>query len=350
VLRVLVAAALFALVSAFEVDISLSNAAVDPSVHGSKLDLTFSLKNTLTTPVTVLKWNTPFDDASLVLKANFLNIETNGHQALYTGILAKRDAVPEDFLTIYPGETVSTSIDVLKGYGFQAAGAWNIKLDTYLNWAVGFHTELDGLTADHIVSRSVSVDVKSHSTLPDFFTPAAPGLLGGASTINCDASQTSTISTADKNAQTMSSSARNNAKCGDGYYATWFGTCTTQNQQTVSGNQQKIFDGLANAAYLVDCKGSSCSASTYAYVYPSDAKRNIYVCGAFWNAGGNCKYDSQRGTLIHEMSHFSTVAGTSDIQYGTSGCKNLAQSKPADAIRNADSYEYFNEASQCGLA
>ncbi|WP_308628312.1 M35 family metallo-endopeptidase [Massilia genomosp. 1] len=36
---------------------------------------------------------------------------------------------------------------------------------------------------------------------------------------------------------------------------------------------------------------------------------HLYVCGAFWRAPVTGT-DSQGGTLVHEMSHFTAVAGT----------------------------------------
>jgi len=109
----------------------------------------------------------------------------------------------------------------------------------------------------------------------------------------------------------------------------------------------KNFANIGNrqgAGYRVDCAGSSCSANTYAYVFPSDSTFTVYVCGAFWNASPNtCVADSRPGTIIHELSHFTPVAATQDIAYGQSACLNLATSNPANAIRNADSHEYLAE-------
>ena len=53
--------------------------------------------------------------------------------------------------------------------------------------------------------------------------------------------------------------------------------------------------------------------------------------------------DSKAGTLIHELTHFTVVAGTSDYAYGQSAAASLAISSPAKAIKNADSHEYFAE-------
>jgi peptidyl-Lys metalloendopeptidase len=60
------------------------------------------------------------------------------------------------------------------------------------------------------------------------------------------------------------------------------------------------------------------------------------TCAAF-------RHHSRGGTLIHEMSHFDVVAATDDIVYGQDGARALADSNPDDAIKNADSHEYFSE-------
>ncbi len=53
--------------------------------------------------------------------------------------------------------------------------------------------------------------------------------------------------------------------------------------------------------------------------------------------------DSKAGTLVHEMSHFTAVAGTDDHAYGQTNAKSLAISNPDLALNNADSHEYFAE-------
>jgi peptidyl-Lys metalloendopeptidase len=88
----------------------------------------------------------------------------------------------------------------------------------------------------------------------------------------------------------------------------------------------------------VDC---GCNESYYAYVYPNQPYK-IYVCKAFWSAPLTGT-DSKGGTLVHEMSHFTVVAGTDDLAYGQQAAGQLAISDPNKAINNADSHEYFGE-------
>ena len=73
-----------------------------------------------------------------------------------------------------------------------------------------------------------------------------------------------------------------------------------------------------------------------------DEPYNVYLCGAFWNADATGT-DSKAGTLVHETSHFTEIAGTEDLAYGQSSCKSLAKSNPANARNNADSHEFFAE-------
>ena len=63
---------------------------------------------------------------------------------------------------------------------------------------------------------------------------------------------------------------------------------------------------------------------------------------AFWTAPITGT-DSRGGTLLHEMSHFTVVAGTDDWAYGQTAAGALAGSDPARAVDNADSHEYFGE-------
>jgi peptidyl-Lys metalloendopeptidase len=90
---------------------------------------------------------------------------------------------------------------------------------------------------------------------------------------------------------------------------------------------------------VLDC--SCTDAGVYAYVFANQPYK-IYACPVFWTAPA-LGTDSKAGTMIHEMSHFTVVAGTQDFVYGQSGAAALAISNPANALRNADNHEYFAE-------
>jgi peptidyl-Lys metalloendopeptidase len=68
----------------------------------------------------------------------------------------------------------------------------------------------------------------------------------------------------------------------------------------------------------------------------------VYLCSGYWQAP-TTGTDSKGGTLVHESSHFTKNAATSDYAYGQSDCESLAKSNSSEAIENADSHEYFAE-------
>jgi peptidyl-Lys metalloendopeptidase len=126
-------------------------------------------------------------------------------------------------------------------------------------------------------------------------------------------------------------------------YTEWFGAADTTRHNTIKTHYNNLYSALDTQQIIFDCNCSAVDdpSSTYAYVYP-DKPYTIYLCGAFWNASLTGT-DSKAGTLVHETSHFTVVAGTSDYAYGQSDARNLATTNPDNAINNADSHEYFAE-------
>ena len=129
-------------------------------------------------------------------------------------------------------------------------------------------------------------------------------------------------------------------------YTTWFGVYDLSRYNTVSSNFSAISSAEDTAPVDFDC---SCPAypnnpGVLAYVYPT-LSYNIYLCSAYWGQPMTGT-DSKAGVLIHEMSHFTVVAGTNahfGEVYGQAAAKDLAITDPDHAIVNADSHEYFAE-------
>jgi peptidyl-Lys metalloendopeptidase len=153
--------------------------------------------------------------------------------------------------------------------------------------------------------------------------------------MSCSSTQTSQINTAQSQAVTQISRGRSVLSGGSSsLYTTWFGSYSTTNHNRVTGDFAAMAGAATKSRY--SCTGSSCSSNVYAYVFPSDSTQTIYVCGVFWSV------PSERAeTIVHELSHFSRIAGTNDYTYGRSSCQSLARSNPTNAIRNADNQCYF---------
>jgi peptidyl-Lys metalloendopeptidase len=160
--------------------------------------------------------------------------------------------------------------------------------------------------------------------------------------VSCSSSQQSSIDSALDEAKSYAiDSVHYLAKLtsGQSRYTTWFGTFSLGNLNTLKRHYHNIDTTFRTKSMSFDCGCSE--AGVFAYVYPNQPYE-IYLCPAFWSAP-MIGTDSKGGTIVHETSHFTIVAGTNDYAYGQTACKSLAKSNPSRAIMNADNHEYFTE-------
>ena len=314
--------------------------------------------NTSGSPQYVLKSHTPFEG----LSAPVFEVTRDGQPVRYLGKIVKRAApTAADYYLLKPGASYTVKVELSALYDMATTG----------DYAVRYHAASPQLFADaasvQAAAAGAGIATKHGQEIGELQSGAASmwidgarprgsreetqtlaemkaqsGLVTGASltTTSCSASQQSTITSALSSAQTYANNAdayMANTTMGS-RYTKWFGTVTSTRQSTVKSHFAAIKSALATKPVNVNC---GCTDSSYAYVYPSQPY-TIYVCNAFWSAPLTGT-DSKAGTLIHEMSHFTVVAGTDDWAYGQSAAASLAISNPTNAVDNADSHEYFSE-------
>ena len=267
------------------------------------------------------------------LEEALFEVTRDGRALPYVGMHVKRPApTTEDFVTLAPGVTFRVTVDLQSGYDLSLDGVYGIAYRGQTGFGPSarlIRSSVQPLLLAGRVPKPVEVGE---------ITPAA-GTLSFSG--RCDATQQSTIRTAITNATGYAAES-------DGYlaanvsatarYTEWFGTFSTAAHSQVKGQFANIRSAFETKPITVDC---SCKKSYYAYVYPSQPYK-IYVCRAFWSAPA-LGTDSKAGTMIHEMSHFTVVAGTSDFAYGQSAARTLAATNPTNARKNADNHEYFAE-------
>jgi hypothetical protein len=119
-------------------------------------------------------------------------------------------------------------------------------------------------------------------------------------------------------------------------YRTWFGEPDSR--------KAKVVDTLRKVSTSLDkdiTVHADFDVEAFAYVYQNQPD-HIWIAKDFLGAWSNSAViDSTAGVLIHEVSHYA--ANTQDVKYGVDECKDLANDEPDQAIKNADSYEYFCE-------
>lgn len=137
-------------------------------------------------------------------------------------------------------------------------------------------------------------------------------------------------------------------------YARWFGDYSLSNAEKVRSSLKGIVNAIRSGGVSVQCdqvEPDGCAAGEYAYVY-SDRPYNLHICPNFFDlpsmtnlrpGARRSDFGTREGTIVHEISHFSRVAGTDDHCYSRRDCSQMATRDPGRAIENADSYQYFTE-------
>lgn len=315
-----------------------------------RLTARFTLHNDTLETLRVLVWHTPLAGFSNDL---FL-VERDGEPVPYTGRLVKwGQPTAEDYVEIESGGFVSTTFDPSAVYDMSQPGHYTIRYRDEL-------LELEALHGRHAPPlkgasgvRIEGTEVVTNELLVQLnvFNKGTKGGGGDPQTrpptfVACTNEQQTALVQALETAALMSRESRGylqslpeGLRPTDARYDEWFGAYSPNNYSTVTTNFVAIESAFTAQTVQFHC---DCTSSSFAFVYPTKPYE-IHLCKAFWNAALTGT-DSRGGTLVHEMSHFDVVSNTDDVVYGQTACRGLADTQPQNAIRNADSHEYFAEA------
>jgi peptidyl-Lys metalloendopeptidase len=311
------------------------------------VDIVFTNKGE--TPIAMVKWYLPDGE----LEGDLFALARDGQPVNYVGPIVKRAAPAlQDLIALAPGESITRTVDLAVFYDMTQTGNYDIQYAATAQEMFGhksprgfenlmegkrLNAESSAVESQAIVSNKVSTFVEGRANaLMEQSLDKSVAFSG-----RCSATQQSTIGSAVGAAQTMANGSVNYLNGTPGAtprFTTWFGTYSSANWNQVKSHYVNIKDALDNKPLVFDC---ACKKSYYAYVFANQPYK-IYLCRAFWTAPLTGT-DSKGGTIVHELSHFTVIAGTSDYAYGQSLAKQLAISNPAQARQNADSHEYFAE-------
>lgn len=301
--------------------------------EGERVTVSVSFTNVAKHPVRLLSWQTGKDE----LEEDLFEITRDGEPVEYIGPHYKRPA-PEkaDYVTVAPGKTLTQSVELSNFYDLSKTGDYDIR------YAV--EVKETGKQGAALESGKVAAWIEGRESTTEKVEPSGGGLAGITSSLafsKCTVTQQATVTDGLNAASAMADGASNylaGTPSGTPRYVTWFGAYSSGGWNTAKTHFTAIKGAIDSKPLTFDC---GCKKTYYAYVYPN-SPYVVYLCKAFWSAPLTGT-DSKGGTIIHELSHFTAVAGTDDHVYGQSGAKSLAISSPSQALSNADNHEYFAE-------
>ncbi len=270
---------------------------------------------------------------------DLVSIIYEGVELKYTGMHVKRLApIATDYVYLEPGQSASEKIDLLRSYPINYKGDYSITLRDS-----GEHSDS---SAHAKASAAITINLDEDRLVRVFKrTPRFQ---------NCSAGQQSEIDAALTSAERIANEASfalqntpvalrpNSAR-----YTEWFGAFSAARYAQVQLGMSRIASATTNQTIGFNCDCSNQPgvdpSRTFAFVFPSDAF-NMTLCDVFFLVPREGT-DSKSGTIVHEISHFNIVAATDDFSSALDqrGSRNLANSSPASAIRNANAFEYFAE-------
>jgi len=298
------------------------------STFGSSLRVNFTVANPHSDrSISVLSYGTPLEGD--LYGASFEIYDRSGNPVAYVGKIGRRvwPPVADSFIQLAPSTSMEMYVDLADHYDFASAVPGH-----YMVRFVGsvFGTEFGQVfPASNWLLVEYRGDAKQSSS--DIDTPFA--------NINCKANENTEIATAVAGSKTETLKAHNcmSQRTCDAQAVRWFGVHNKANFDYDTAMFNKVHARLVNFPFKAHCNPAGCGANVYAYVYPNDATFTVYLCGAFWSQA-----NERVNTVVHEMSHFTSLGGTDDYAYGQSACLALAKSNPQRASHNADNVCYFS--------
>jgi peptidyl-Lys metalloendopeptidase len=344
---VLVCASFFGYAGSNSLAVSLSVSDRATTKDGELLvDVVFTNKGEM--PIAMLKWYLPDGE----LEGDLFALARDGQPVNYVGKIVKRPAPTlQDLVALAPGESITRTIDIAAHYDLSEAGVYQMQYAATAQEMFG-HTGPRGVDGKKFSAES-TIEEGSQLVASNAVSTFFEGRANSAADLaqaqeksvafsgRCSATQQSTIGSAVGAAQSMANgsvSYLNGTPRASTRFTTWFGTYSSANWSVVKSHYVNIKNALDTKPLVFDC---SCKQSYYAYVYANQPYK-VYLCRAFWSAPLTGT-DSKGGTIVHELSHFTVIAGTNDYAYGQTLAKQLAINNPAQARFNADSHEYFAE-------
>ena len=291
------------------------------------VELRVGFRNVSQQAITFLKWATPFDGA---VQFDMLEVALEGKRLPYVGRIIRR-APPNDndYITLNSGQSIEVIVDIEQAYGVYAPGKYQIR----------YRSSNEDLAVGNAASLTL-IDNRFRATLKR----QAPAFNG------CSVSQqailVNDIDVAEAAAQRAYQGLQQlsvEQRATSPRYLRWFGTYSPARFQEVLDTLGKTYFALRDQQIGLECN-SSCG--DLASVFPND-EFNIQLCPPYFSqpsvAASSDPDSSRSGTLIHELTHFTSVGNTQDYAYFTTASLALARNNPARAVDNADNYYFFVE-------
>lgn len=256
----------------------------------------------------------------------------------------------EDFQPIAAGHTVDAEFDISETFDL-TPGEYAISSEGSLPFSNPDCTGISGV----IPYKSNEITVKVTEPSIAGVSKGTVNRRGAVDDTTCTKDQKAAVDTAVKRASSLSKAAADAAVNGDArLFEYYFRTTDSATRQEVAArfaaiaNETSSVDG-GKATYNCgnDVKQSDCGKGVLAYAV--SGKNMVVTCPDWYKIlpeTDDCGGKDKGLTMLHEISHLGAVYNppTTDMAYGYDSIISLSKE---DAIRNADTYNYYAAGEIC---
>ncbi|KAF6826621.1 deuterolysin metalloprotease [Colletotrichum plurivorum] len=273
-----------------------------------------------------------------------VEVFTSGNKIDFDGVrllIATSGLTEEAFQVIGAGESIEVEFDAAELHDLSTAGEVDIVTSGAFSFADADSTEITGTIP--FTSNSVHAAVNGEEA-----AKVRRDFLEKRTVVQSDC--TGTRRTATVNAisrcRSLAAAAQQAAASGPAARMTeYFKSSTTATRNTVAAVFGRIVSECGSTTsgvsrqYCTDIY-PACSSGVIAYTVPGQSY--MVNCPLFFTmtaSSSTCHAQDQKNTILHEMTHLTQIAGTTD--YGGYGYNFVRSLSAAQNIRHADTYTLF---------
>lgn len=135
--------------------------AMRPQIAGGPTGIRFQVINRMPEPLSMLRWNTPFEG----WRGTILSVSLQGHELPYQGPMVKRgDPIAGDYMRLRAGESQIIGLDLSQAYDMSKPGLYTVKITGGVQDVIQDGTQpprpRDRFQAVGLVCNELTLDVK----------------------------------------------------------------------------------------------------------------------------------------------------------------------------------------------
>ncbi|KAG9253438.1 Deuterolysin metalloprotease family-domain-containing protein [Emericellopsis atlantica] len=257
-------------------------------------------------------------------------------------LIATENLEEDAFTRLDSGESLEVTFDIAEYHDLSAGGAFKISSEGAFSFAEADSTELVGSVPFTANTVEAKVDGASAAAVHTAFVNEKRTRVQS----DCSGTRLSQTRSALSGCASWASQAQSVAQSGSATKMTeYFKSSSSSTRSTVAGvfsrmrSECSSTSGGASTFYCSDFYGV-CGGGVIAYTVPSLSA--MAYCPLHFSlplSPSSCYGNNQIGTVVHEVTHLSQIAGTDDFGgYGYNFVRSLSASQN---LRHADTYALF---------